>query len=173
MKLDYETKSCFDRTEKLFGDISLIIKLISKKNKQKVHVIFLCDYFLVYDNECQSIFSRSMIRKIFSLLNSQYINREGRLKLNKAIRSLSEHICIDFYLHHQNPGRKHLIGSDKIRRFPWYRIPTRSCWVSESVGFSGFRQDPGHSDTFRHPTTSCRNPIPGFRQLPTNSHRIR
>ncbi|CAF4003097.1 unnamed protein product, partial [Rotaria sp. Silwood1] len=44
-----------------------------------------------------------MIRKIFSLLNSQYNDREGRLKLLKAIRSLGEHVCIDFILGHQNP----------------------------------------------------------------------
>ncbi|CAM4820508.1 unnamed protein product [Rotaria magnacalcarata] len=46
------------------------------------------------------------------------------------------------------------------RRNPWYWIPTGSCRMSESVGFLGFRQDPGHSGIFRHPTTSCRNPIP-------------
>ena len=64
---------------------------------------FLCIYFLVNDKKCQSIFSRSMIRKIFSLLNSQYIDREGGLKFLKAVRSFGEHICIDFILHHQNP----------------------------------------------------------------------
>jgi hypothetical protein len=39
---------------------------------------------------------------MFSLLNSQYIDGKGHLKLLKAIRSLSEHKCIDFILHHQN-----------------------------------------------------------------------
>jgi hypothetical protein len=43
-----------------------------------------------------------MIRKIFRLLNSQYIDRVGRLKVLKAARSLGEHICIDFILHYQN-----------------------------------------------------------------------
>ncbi len=58
--------------------------------------------FLVNGKECQSIFNRSMIRKIFSLLNIQYIDRPGRLKVLKAIRSLGEHMCIHFILHHQN-----------------------------------------------------------------------
>jgi hypothetical protein len=83
MKLDDATKAWFSSTETVFGKISLIIKPISKKKKQKVHVIFLCDYFLVNDKECQSIFSRSMIQKIFSLLNSQYIDCVGRLKVLK------------------------------------------------------------------------------------------
>jgi len=42
-----------------------------------------------------------MIRKIFSLLNSQYIDCVGRLKFLKAALSLGEHKCIDFILHHQ------------------------------------------------------------------------
>jgi hypothetical protein len=85
-----------------FDDISRSIKPIRKKKKQKVHVILQCDYFLVKSEECQSIFSRSMIRKIFSLLNSQYIDCEGRLNVVKAMRSLAEQLCIDFTLHHQN-----------------------------------------------------------------------
>jgi hypothetical protein len=63
---------------------------------------FLCDCFLVNDKERQSIFSRSTIRKMFSLLNNQYIDGKGHLKLLNAIRSLGEHMCIDFILHHQN-----------------------------------------------------------------------
>ncbi len=55
---------------------------------------FYVTIFLVNGKECQSIFNRSMIRKIFSLLNSQYIDRAGRLKVLKAIRSLGEHICV-------------------------------------------------------------------------------
>jgi hypothetical protein len=43
-----------------------------------------------------------MVRKIFSLLNSQYFDCVGRLKALKAVRSLGEHICIDFILDHQN-----------------------------------------------------------------------
>ncbi len=43
-----------------------------------------------------------MIRKIFSLLNSQYIDRADRLKVLKAMRSLGERICIDFILHHKS-----------------------------------------------------------------------
>ncbi|CAF1429193.1 unnamed protein product [Rotaria sordida] len=57
MKLDNETKSCFNCAELAFGDISLIIKPISS---------------------C-------------------------RLKVLEAIRSLGEHICMNFILHHQNP----------------------------------------------------------------------
>ncbi|CAF1478549.1 unnamed protein product [Rotaria sordida] len=57
MKLDNETKSCFNCAELTFGDISLIIKPISS---------------------C-------------------------RLKVLEAIRSLGEHICMNFILHHQNP----------------------------------------------------------------------
>jgi hypothetical protein len=102
MKLDPESRECFYCTERLLNEISVEIKPISKKKKQKVHVIFLCIYFLVTNEECQSIFSRSKTRKIFSLLNSQYIDREGRLKVLKAACSLGEHICIDFILHHKN-----------------------------------------------------------------------
>ena len=68
------------------------------------------------------------------------------------------------------------IGSDKIRRFPWYRIPTGSCWVSESVGFSGFRQDPGHSDTFRQrqlPVGIRYQDSDNFRRIPIGSDKIR
>ncbi|CAF1493109.1 unnamed protein product, partial [Rotaria sordida] len=56
IKLDNETKSCFNCAELAFGDISLIIKPISS---------------------C-------------------------RLKVLEAIRSLGEHICMNFILHHQN-----------------------------------------------------------------------
>jgi hypothetical protein len=93
----------FFLTEDFLREISLLIKPISKKKKQKVHVIFLCDYFLVNDEKRQSIFSRSTTRKIFSLLNSQYINHEGRSKVLEATRSLGEHICIDCIRHYQNP----------------------------------------------------------------------
>jgi len=61
-----------------------------------------------------------MMQKIFNLLNSQYIDREGRLKVLKAARSLGEHIYNDFILHHQNPQqltdnlRKHL---ESLRKF--------------------------------------------------------
>jgi hypothetical protein len=102
MKLDDVTRSYFTVTENFLGEISLLIKPIRRK-KQKVHVIFLCDYFLVNDEKRQSIFSRSTTRKIFSLLNSQYINHEGRSKVLEAIRSLGEHICIDCIRHYQNP----------------------------------------------------------------------
>ncbi len=43
-----------------------------------------------------------MIRKIFNLLNSQYINHEDRLKVLEAIRSLGERICVDFILHQKS-----------------------------------------------------------------------
>ncbi len=89
--------------QKNFLVTSLIIKPISKKKKQKLMSFFLCNYFLINDEERQSIFSRSMIRKIFSLLHSQYIDGEGHLKIIKAACSLGEHICIDFILHHQDP----------------------------------------------------------------------
>ncbi|CAF3501377.1 unnamed protein product [Rotaria sp. Silwood1] len=69
MELDNRTKSYFNTLEKNFGDISLIIKPI------------------INDKECQSILSRSMIRKIFNLLNSQYIDRAGRLKAPHVIKT--------------------------------------------------------------------------------------
>ncbi|CAM4815600.1 unnamed protein product [Rotaria magnacalcarata] len=85
MKLDDETKTCFISADKTLGDISMAIKPI------------------INTKECESVISRSMIRKIFSLLNSQYVEREGRSKFLKAMRSLAEHICIDIMLGHQNP----------------------------------------------------------------------
>jgi len=63
---------------------------------------FLCNYFLFNDKEYQSIFSHSTIRKIFSLLKSQYIDSECRLNVLKVARSLGEHICIDVILQYQN-----------------------------------------------------------------------
>jgi hypothetical protein len=44
-----------------------------------------------------------VIRKVFSLLNSQYIVREGRLKALEAARSLGQWICVYFIHSHQNP----------------------------------------------------------------------
>ncbi|CAF2033437.1 unnamed protein product [Rotaria magnacalcarata] len=85
MKFDKDTKLIFNAVESAFGKISLEIKPI------------------INNKQCQSILSRSMIRKIFSLLNSQYIDRASRLKVLKAIRSLGEHMCIDFILRCQNP----------------------------------------------------------------------
>jgi len=96
-KLDGTTKFGFKHTEKLFCFISLMIKPI------------------INNKERQSILSRSMIQKIFSLLNSQYINREGCLKVLEAARSLGEHICMDLILHHQNPQQlKELNIDDKL-----------------------------------------------------------
>lgn len=60
-----------------------------------------------------------MIRKIFSLLNSQYIDREGRLKALKAARSLGERTCIDFILHHQNP--------QQLTANLWSAVRSRGC----------------------------------------------
>ncbi|CAF2042911.1 unnamed protein product, partial [Rotaria magnacalcarata] len=85
MKLDDETKTCFISADKTLGDISMAIKP------------------MINSKECESVISRSMIRKIFSLLNSQYIEREGLSKFLKAMRSLAEHICLDIMLGHQNP----------------------------------------------------------------------
>ncbi|CAF1181841.1 unnamed protein product [Rotaria sp. Silwood1] len=85
MKLDDETKTCFNTVEKGLSDIAIIIKPILKSE----------DY--------ENVYSRSLLRKIFGLFNSQYINREGRLKILKTIRSLGEHICIDLYVSNQIP----------------------------------------------------------------------
>jgi len=99
MKLDDATKSWFNSTETVFGKISLIIKPISKKKKQKVHVIFLCDYFLVNDEKHQSIFSRSTTRKIFSLLNCQYIDCVGLLKvLQQHVVLVNINVLILFFI---------------------------------------------------------------------------
>jgi hypothetical protein len=46
--------------------------------------------------------SRSMIRKIFNLLSSQYIVREGRLKACEAARSLGQWTCIYFIFSQKN-----------------------------------------------------------------------
>ncbi|CAF0917611.1 unnamed protein product [Rotaria sordida] len=84
MKLDNGTKLNFYHIEKLLCDISFVIKPI------------------INDKQCQPIFNRSMIRNIFHLLNCQYIDHEGRLKVLKAIHRLGERICIDFILHHKS-----------------------------------------------------------------------
>ncbi|UJR16708.1 hypothetical protein I4U23_003608 [Adineta vaga] len=84
IQLDNDEKSFFKQIEEHLGELILIIKRI------------------INDNKCLSKFSHSTIRKIFSLLNSQYINHEGRLEFIKRARSLGEHICIDFILLYQN-----------------------------------------------------------------------
>ncbi|CAF0845566.1 unnamed protein product [Adineta steineri] len=43
-----------------------------------------------------------MIRKIFGVLNNQYLDDEGHLKVFKAACRLGEHICTDIIVHHQN-----------------------------------------------------------------------
>ncbi|CAF3997545.1 unnamed protein product [Rotaria magnacalcarata] len=57
----------------------------------------------VNDKEHLSILNHSIIRKIFSLLNSQYINNESGLSILKATRSLVEDLCMDLIFRHQNP----------------------------------------------------------------------
>ncbi len=58
-------------------------------------------FYIVNNKEYQS--SRSVIRKVFSLLNNQYIVHEGHLKALEAVRSLGEWTCIYFIHSHQNP----------------------------------------------------------------------
>jgi len=41
-----------------------------------------------------------MIRKIFGVLNNQYLDDEGHLKVFKAACRLGEHICTDIIVHH-------------------------------------------------------------------------
>ncbi|CAF1437733.1 unnamed protein product [Rotaria magnacalcarata] len=101
MKLDDETKSFFCRIQTILNDIAISIKPI------------------LNDKECQSVLSRPMIRKIFSVLNCQYIDREGRLKALKAARSLGERTCIDFILHHQNP--------QQLTANLWSAVRSRGC----------------------------------------------
>ncbi|CAF4411257.1 unnamed protein product, partial [Adineta steineri] len=79
-----ETKSCFNRTTNIFNDISVLLKPI------------------LDDTERQPIFNRSMIRKIFGVLNNQYLDDEGHLKVFKAACRRGEHICTDIIVHHQN-----------------------------------------------------------------------
>lgn len=101
MKLDDETKSYFNQTQNILGEIALLIKPI------------------ILDKECSSMLSRPMIRKIFSLLNCQYIDGEGRLKAIKSARSLGERSCIDFILHHQNP--------QQLTATLWSAVRSRGC----------------------------------------------
>jgi len=82
---DQETKQRFKTTEDCFVQISNVIKTI------------------IHDKERQSIFNHSMIQKIFSLLNSQYINNESGFKIFKATRSLAEDLCMDLFLREKNP----------------------------------------------------------------------
>ena len=103
MKLDDESKSYFNRTQNILGEMAILIKPISKTKPSNSIGLFVDSCFLVNDKESSAILSRPMIRKIFSLLNSQYIDREGRFKALKAARSLGERTCIDFILHHQSP----------------------------------------------------------------------
>ncbi len=51
-----------------------------------------------------------------------------------------------------------------IHRNPRNGIPTGRC--RKVLEWPRFLSESGHSDTFRHPTTSCRNPIP---RIPTTS----
>lgn len=74
---------------------------------------------LVHEKDCQAILSRPIIRKVFSLLNCQYIDREGRIKALKAARSLGERTCIDFILHHQNP--------QQLTANLWSAVRSRGC----------------------------------------------
>jgi hypothetical protein len=59
-------------------------------------------FYIVNNKEGQSKLSRSVLRKVFSLLNSQYIVREGRLKALQAARSLGQWACIYVIHSHQN-----------------------------------------------------------------------
>jgi hypothetical protein len=59
-------------------------------------------FYIVNNKECQSKLGRSVIRKVFSLLNSQYIVREGRLKALEAARTLGHWTGIYFIHSHQN-----------------------------------------------------------------------
>ncbi|CAF4397408.1 unnamed protein product, partial [Rotaria sordida] len=74
MKLDIITKSDFGTIEKFIGEISLMFKRI------------------INDRGCQLIFSRSTIRKIFNLLNFQFIDCKNQLKILKAINNLAKYI---------------------------------------------------------------------------------
>jgi len=60
-------------------------------------------FYIVNNKEYQSKLSRSVIRKVFSLLNNQYIVHEGHLQTLEAVRSLGEWTCIYFIDYHQNP----------------------------------------------------------------------
>lgn len=60
-------------------------------------------FYIVNGKKCQSRLSRSAIRKIFSLINIQYIVPEGRSKVCKATRSLVQLICVDLINFHRNP----------------------------------------------------------------------
>jgi len=53
-------------------------------------------FYIVNDKERQSILNRSVIRKIFSVLNCQYIVGEDHSKVLDSLRSLGEWICISF-----------------------------------------------------------------------------
>ncbi|CAF1357655.1 unnamed protein product [Adineta steineri] len=107
MKLDDETKSCFHQTQSILSEISLIVKPI------------LTDFKANDFKDCQQILSRPIIRKVFGLLNSQFIDREGRLKALKAARSLGERACIDFIIHHQNP--------QQLTANLWSAVRSRGC----------------------------------------------
>lgn len=119
MKLDDESKSYFNRTQNILGEMAILIKPISKTKPSNSIGLFVDSCFLVNDKESSAILSRPMIRKIFSLLNSQYIDREGRFKALKAARSLGERTCIDFILHHQNP--------QQLTANLWSAVRSRGC----------------------------------------------
>lgn len=52
-------------------------------------------------------------------MNSQFIDRDGRLKALKAARSLGERICVDFIIHHQNP--------QQLTANLWSAVRSRGC----------------------------------------------
>lgn len=71
------------------------------------------------EKDCQAILSRPMMRKIFGLFNCQFIDREGRWKALKAVRSLGERACVDLILHHQNP--------QQLTANLWSAVRSRGC----------------------------------------------
>ncbi|CAF1653925.1 unnamed protein product, partial [Adineta ricciae] len=107
MNLDDETKSYFHQSQAILGDIAVGIKYL------------LYEYKLAEHKENQQILTRPIIRKVFALLNSQFIDRDGRLKALKAARSLGERICVDFIIHHQNP--------QQLTANLWSAVRSRGC----------------------------------------------
>lgn len=91
-------------------------------------------FYIVNNKDYQSTLSRSMLKKAFNLLNSQYITREGRLKVCETARNLGQWVCINLIFSQTN--RQQL---QQLKNRVWAAIRSRGCaFQGPSIIFSIF-----------------------------------